>query len=136
MATPGTEGAPSFGRIVTKRQRNSELAFRCPSQNSGVDRPHGSLVLESCHSSWVFDTEAPRFRRILKGIEVNDHRVATEWRPYYGLVLSENSAAFTVLLNAEGTRMIRSWRHTPDCPECGRQVTAELSRADIEAALA
>jgi hypothetical protein len=94
------------------------------------------LIFESCHSSWVFDPEGGRFRRILKGIELDDHRVSTEWRPYYGLVLSEDSDAFTVLLNAEGTRMIRSWRHTRECPECGAQVTAELSQADIEAALA
>lgn len=94
------------------------------------------LLFESCHSTWVFDTEAMRYRRILKGIEVDDHRVATEWRPYYGLVLGGDSEAFTVLLNPEGTRMIRSWRHSRDCPECGEQVTAELSRADIEAALA
>jgi hypothetical protein len=94
------------------------------------------LLFESCHSTWVFDTEAMRYRRILKGIEVDDHRVATEWRPYYGLVLGGDSEAFTVLLNPEGTRMIRSWRHTRDCLECGEQVTAELSRADIEAALA
>ena len=99
-----------------------------------MDPPLGPLVFESCHSSWVFDTERRRFRRILKGIEVNDHRVSTEWRTYYGLFLSEESEAFTVLLNAEGTRMIRSWRHTRDCPECGGQVTAELSQADIEAA--
>jgi hypothetical protein len=95
------------------------------------------LLLESCHSTWVFDTEGMRYRRILKGIEVDDHRVATEWRPYYGLVLGEEpDEGFTVWLNREGTRMIRSWRHTRDCPECGEHVTSELSRADIEAALA
>ncbi len=32
--------------------------------------------------------------------------------------------------------MIRSWRHTGDCVQCGGQVTAELSLQDIEAALA
>ena len=99
---------------------------------SGVDR----LVLESCHSSWVFDFEGMRFCRVLKGIEVEDHLVVTHWRPYYGLVLSEDSEAFTVHLNPEGTRLIRSWRHTEDCPQCAGQVTSELSRADIEAALA
>jgi hypothetical protein len=107
------------------------VALRYPTHNGYVD----PLVLESCHSSWVFDTESMRFCRILKGIEVDDHRVTTEWRPYYGLLLSEDSEAFTVLLNPEGSRMIRSWRHTHDCPECGEQVTAELSQADIEASL-
>jgi hypothetical protein len=94
------------------------------------------LLFESCHSTWVFDTDGMRYRRILKGIEVEDHRVATEWRPYYGLVFGQGSETFTVMLNPEGTRMIRSWRHTHDCPECGEQVTAELSQVDVETALA
>jgi hypothetical protein len=122
--------------IVTKRQCVSELGPRSSTHNGGVDPPLGPLVFESCHSTWVFDSERMRFRRILKGIEVDDHRVATEWRSYYGLVVGEDSEAFTVLLNPEGTRMIRSWRHTRDCPECGEHMTAELSQADIEAALA
>jgi hypothetical protein len=94
------------------------------------------LVLESCHSSWVFDTDGMRFCRILKGIEVEDHPVTTHWRPYYGLVLNEDSEEFTVLLNAEGTRLIRSWRHTDNCVQCNGQVTSEFSRDDIRSALA
>lgn len=122
--------------IVTERQCDSGVTLRYAAQNDGMDPPPGPLVIESCHSSWVFDTVDKRFRRVLKGIEVDDNRVSTDWRPYHGLVLSESSEAFTVLLNAEGTRMIRSWRHSRDCPECGEQATAELSQADIQAALA
>ena len=54
------------------------------------------FVLESCHSTWVFDTERMRFRRLLKGIEVEQHPVATQWRPYYGLELKDDSEEFTV----------------------------------------
>jgi hypothetical protein len=93
-------------------------------------------VFESCHSTWVFDTEAMRFRRILKGIAVNDHPVITQWRAYYGIEVSEDSEAFTVLLNAEGTRLIRSWRHTEDCSQCSGHVTTEVAREEIESALA
>ena len=95
-------------------------------------------VFESCNSTWVFDRERMRFRRILKGIEVEQHLVATEWRPYFGLEVADDSEAFTVLLNPEGTRLIRSWRHTGDCAQCGGggPVTAELSLEDIEAAQA
>jgi hypothetical protein len=50
--------------------------------------------------------------------------------------VAEDSEAFTVLLNPERTRLIRSWRHTGDCPQCGGHGTAELSLEDIEAALA
>jgi hypothetical protein len=77
-----------------------------------------------------------RFRRILKGIEVDRQVVFTAWRPYFGLEVAGDSEAFTVLLNPEGTRLIRSWRHTHDCDQCGGHATAELSLDDIEAALA
>jgi hypothetical protein len=93
-------------------------------------------ILESCNSTWVFDTERLRFRRILKGIEVQDRAVATAWRPYATLELSADSEAFTVLLNEEGTRMICSWRHTQDCAQCGAQATTELSLEAIQSVLA
>ena len=76
-----------------------------------------------------------RFRRILKGIEVDQRVVATEWRPYFGLEVADDSEAFTVLLNPEGTRMIRSWRHTGNCAQCGGPATAELSLEEIQASL-
>jgi hypothetical protein len=93
-------------------------------------------VFESCNSTWVFDSEHMRFRRILKGIEVDSRPVCTEWRSFYGLEVADDSESFTVLLNPEGTRLIRSWRHTGDCNQCGGHVTAELSLEDVEAALA
>ncbi len=95
-----------------------------------------TVVFESCNSTWVFDADHMRFRRILKGVEVEDRAVVTEWRPYFGLEAADDSEAFTVLLNPEGTRLIRSWRHTGpgDCAQCGGHATAELSLDDIEAA--
>ncbi len=93
-------------------------------------------VFESCNSTWLFDQEHMRFRRILKGIEVDSRAIFTGWRPYYGLEAADGSEAFTVLLNPEGTRLIRSWRHTGECAQCGGHVTAELSVEDIDAALA
>jgi hypothetical protein len=94
------------------------------------------IVFESCNSTWVFDGEHMRFRRILKGIEVDQRAVFTEWRPYFGLEVADDTEAFTVLLNPEGTRLIRSWRHTGNCTQCGGHVTVELSLEDIGAALA
>ena len=94
------------------------------------------LVFESCHSTWVFDTGRMQYRRILKGIAVEEQPVSTQWRPYFALSFTEGSEAFTVALNPEGSRLIRSWRHTEDCAQCGSQVTTVLSRSDIESALA
>lgn len=94
------------------------------------------LVIESCHSTWIFDVERLRFRRVLKGVEVSNTRPATEWRPYEAVEFVPGSDAFVVLLNPEGTRMLRSWRHIgPRCDNCG-EVTRELSLEDVRALLA
>jgi len=91
-------------------------------------------VFESCHSTWLFDTERMRFRRVLKG-PARSTRVTTEWRPYHLLRVDPDSEAFTVVLNAEGTRLLHSWRHTHDCTQCGGHVTAELSLDELRRAI-
>ncbi len=90
--------------------------------------PDAPLVLESCHSTWLFDTGRMRFRRILKGLDLD---ASTAWRPYFGLELDPLSESFVVLLNPEGTRLLRSWRHVEHCPQCGGDATAELSVDDL-----
>jgi len=92
--------------------------------------PH-FLVLDSCHSTWLFDEPARRFRRILKGLDVDPSLAATDWRTYERLEMSEDSDAFVVVLNAAGTRRIRSWRHVEGCTQCEGERTAELSLEDI-----
>ena len=89
------------------------------------------LILESCHSTWVFDTERKRFRRILKGLEVDGHQTSTGWRPYYGLDLDAVSESFVVLLDPAGTRLLRSWRHVEHCSQCGGESTSELSLDEL-----
>jgi GH25 family lysozyme M1 (1,4-beta-N-acetylmuramidase) len=94
------------------------------------------FILESCNSTWLFDTERMRFRRVLKGIDVGRHQAATEWRLYFRLDLDPRSESFVVVLNADGTRLLRSWRHTEQCAQCGGQATAELSLGEVRAASA
>jgi hypothetical protein len=94
-----------------------------------------AITLESCHSTWVFDPDRMRFRRILKDISVGHEPVTTEWKAYYQLQLDPQSEAFSVFLNMEGSRLIRSWRHTQDCAQCGAHVTAELSLHDVRRAV-
>jgi hypothetical protein len=89
------------------------------------------LVFESCHSTWLFDTEHLRFRRILKGVATKEHPVVTEWRPYFALEFDPRSETFTVLLNSDGSRRLCSWRHTHECTECGGHETAELSLDEL-----
>ena len=94
----------------------------------------GPLVLESCHSTWLFDTEHMRFRRILKGLDLDARNASTAWRLYFGLELDPLSESFVVLLNPEGTRLLRSWRHVDRCPQCGGDETAELSVEELRSA--
>lgn len=93
------------------------------------------MIFESCHATWIFDTEGMRFRRILKSVEVDGQPVATQWRAYFGLEHDERSESFTVLLNPEHTKLLRSWRHTDACTQCGGNVTAELSLEELQAVL-
>lgn len=92
------------------------------------------VILESCHSTWLFDPARMRFRRILKGLDLDARNASTAWRPYFGLELDPISESFVVLLNPEGTRLLRSWRHVQHCPQCGGEVTAELSIDELRAA--
>lgn len=94
------------------------------------------VVLESCHSTWLFDTERMRFRRVLKGVELDSHQAAsTGWRPYYGLDIDPVSESFVVMLNPDGTRLLRSWRHVEHCSQCGGEVTGELSLEELRSAI-
>jgi hypothetical protein len=89
------------------------------------------LVLESCNSTWLFDTARKQFRRVLKGLDLDARRASTNWRDYERLDLDAPGDSFVVVLNDKGTRCIRSWRHTDCCLHCGSDVTMELSSDDI-----
>lgn len=89
------------------------------------------LILESCNSTWLFDPTRKRFRRVLKGLDLDAKQGSTNWREYHSLELDDDSDAFVVVLNDLATRLIRSWRHTEPCSHCGGDVTGELSADDL-----
>ena len=89
------------------------------------------LIFESCHSTWHFDTDRMRFRRVLKGIGSGTGQVSTEWRPYFGLELDRHGEYFAILLNTDGSRLLCSWRHTSECTECGPHTTLEHSLDEL-----
>lgn len=95
----------------------------------------GVLVLESCHSTWIFDPRRLEFCRILKGVEVAGRSVVTKWRSYWQVQLDPEAEGFTVYLNEAGTRLLRSWRHATNCNQCGASDTAELSLQDVHRVL-
>jgi hypothetical protein len=92
-------------------------------------------IIESCHSTWIFDAERMRFRRILKDTEVGGQPVTTGWRPYYRLEADPGAETFTVYLNLVGSRVLRSWRHDADCTQCGQHATREVPLEKVRAAL-
>jgi hypothetical protein len=92
-------------------------------------------IIESCHSTWIFDLARLRYCRVLKGIEVSHQPVHTDWRPYELLETDPMTETFCVWLNSSGSRRIRSWRHTPQCTQCRDHDTSELSLSDIREAL-
>lgn len=103
--------------------------------SSGTARPLDVIILESCHCTWIFDPARQKFCRILKGIEVGNRFVATAWRSYSQVEPDTHSEGFTVYLNEAHTRLIRSWRHTENCRECGERERAALTLDDIEQTL-
>jgi hypothetical protein len=102
--------------------------------HNGYMEPEPTTI-ESCHSTWLFDTDRMRFRRILKGTEVGGQPVVTGWRSYYRLEDHPDSETFTVYLNAAGTRMIRSWRHAADCAQCNEHLTTAMSLEALRSAV-
>jgi hypothetical protein len=90
------------------------------------------FVIESCHSTWVVDLEHARFKRILKAADAST-LATTAWRDCYGVEIDPNSESFVVMLNPEGTRLLRSWRHVEHCAQCGGEATSELSINELRA---
>jgi hypothetical protein len=88
------------------------------------------LVLKSCHSTWIFDEPQHRFHRVLRD-NPGDPGVPTPWQDYYALTLDDDSDAFTIWLNQDGTRRLRSWRHRDRCEACDTEATFELDLAAI-----
>jgi hypothetical protein len=89
--------------------------------------PAGLQVIESCNSTWLFDTRNKRFRRVPRGMAV-DLPAAGDWERYVKLEIDLESDAFLVTLNESGTRLLRSFRHTEPCEQCGAAAgTQQLS---------
>jgi hypothetical protein len=93
------------------------------------------MIVESCNSTWLFDTERMRYLRVLKGLDVGGRPAATDWCRYFGLEVDPDSESFVVMLNSQGTRLLRSWRHTGDCAQCGGHQSADLSGGELARAI-
>ena len=86
-----------------------------------------NLVIESCNSTWLFDSEKSRFRRVPRGTPIDLPAPDAEWQRYWRLEVDPETDAFLVSLNESGSRLLRSFRHTPPCHQCEPHGTVELS---------
>ena len=129
----GSRPRATTDRALTASMTSSRRRHR-PIPKASTDQarlPPDVLVLESCHSTWIFDPLHLQLRRILKGVGVGNRSVMTAWRAYWQVELDFEGEGFTVYLNSSRSRLIRSWRHTQNCSQCGGSDTAELSLEDI-----
>ena len=85
------------------------------------------ITLESCHSTWIFDTRQLPVLSRLAGNRSRSAAGLTEWRPYWELEIDPHGKSFTVILDERRTRLIRSSIHTSACVECGGSRTSEVS---------
>lgn len=84
-------------------------------------------ILESCHSVWIFEPARARFRRVPRGTRLDMPSAENEWTDYYRLELDPSSGAFSVGLNEDDTRVLRSWLHSEPCRHCSGDQTGEIS---------
>ena len=86
----------------------------------------GTVVIESCNSTWFFDPGQRVFCRVPRGTANEMLPPRSRWEPYFALDVDPHSESFVVVLNEAGTRLLRSWRHVERCRQCGGEGTAEL----------
>ena len=70
--------------------------------------------IESAHSTWLFDTDRGRFRRLPLGVDPDAFALDSDWEPYFALDVDDATGAFTVTLDADGTRLLRAFRTSTD----------------------
>ena len=124
IAQRADHGATSRGGLLAKSPGT------CGLQQEG-EEPY---VIESCHSTWIFDVANRRFRRMVKGRELK-RRFSTDWRLYDHVVFDSESGAFLIFLDALGTRVLRSQRHSRRCERCGDS-TATICVDDLKREIA
>lgn len=96
------------------------------------------LYFESCNTSWCFDQENLRFKRIPRptGRQASstDFAVA-QWEEYFKLEFKNGSDEFTVALNQDESKLLRSWKHSENCTHCFGEVasysTEEISVSEL-----
>ena len=103
---------------MTTRINHPAGGSSVPTSGSDGAPPRDQVVVESCTTTWAFDLTRSRFARLPRGLPLNS--VSAEWRPYAHMTLDLAAGTLEVLLDAAGTRVLRSDVHTDaGCSTCG-----------------
>ena len=88
--------------------------------------PNSQIRIETANSLWLFEPDRMRFWRVPRGLDVNSPSTARAWQRYHRLVVDADTGAFTVWLDVDGTRLLRSYRVDPETdPDRTRELTLE-----------
>jgi hypothetical protein len=85
--------------------------------------------IDSAHSIWLFDTDRMRFRRLPRDADPDVPSLERDWQPYFALIEDATNGAFTVALNEDQTRLLRSFREPAPNPD---HRTAEITLAPAD----
>jgi hypothetical protein len=77
------------------------------------------VVLESCTTTWAFETERKRFARLPRGLTLTS--TSAEWRPYASMWFDLGARTLVVSLDEAGTQLLQSDIHNGPCPDCGTE---------------
>ncbi|MHB8188912.1 MAG: hypothetical protein ACYDHP_00495 [Ferrimicrobium sp.] len=85
--------------------------------------------IESCNSLWVFDTQAHRYLRLPRATVTDISLVSdSAWEAYENVTIDPIGGEFIVRLNASGSRLLRSQRHSTPCPNCDNEPVVDVTR--------
>ena len=80
--------------------------------------------IESAHSTWLFDPDRRRFRRLPPDVDPDAPALESDWEPYWSLEVDDETGAFTVTLNEDGTRLLRAFR-TPASDDATQELSVQ-----------
>jgi hypothetical protein len=80
--------------------------------------------IESAHSTWLFDPDRRRFRRLPPDVDPDAPALESDWEPYWSLEVDDATGAFTVTLNEDGTRLLRAFR-TPTSDDATQELSVQ-----------
>ena len=88
------------------------------------------LVFESCELIWIIDTERRQLCRLARTAKMRA-QLPAEWITYERALLDEETKSAIVLLDPQGTRMLRVRAHQLPCPDCGASSNDLVNTAEL-----